>query len=75
MKMQPTSNQQPYEELKKELEKRGFSVEMCKGFLNVKYTPKAPRMGYTLNGLEIHFNKKLVVVNRTDTGFYVAFSL
>jgi len=61
------------QELKAELIKRGFAVESCQNFLNVKFTPKAPKLVYTLNGLEIHFNHKLITMDKTEKGFRVAF--
>lgn len=61
------------EQLKTELKKRGFIVESCQNFLNVKFTPQAPKIGYALHGLEIHFNRKLKAMDKTDKGFRVAF--
>jgi len=61
------------EELKTELIKRGFSAEICKDFVAVKFTPKADKIGYALHGLEVHFNKRLVKSAQTDKGFYLAF--
>jgi len=63
----------PNEQLLAELKKIGFNAEICKDFLVVKYTPQKPNMGYSINGLELRFERKLVVVNRTETGFYLAF--
>jgi len=66
--------QQPtLDNLAAELKKRFFAVEVCKGFLAVKYTKDAPKIGYTPHGLEVFFGRKLCVTNRTDKGFYISF--
>lgn len=63
------------ETLAAELKKRFFTVEVCKGFLAVKYTKAAPKIGYAVHGLEVHFGRKLCVTHSTDKGFYIAFYL
>ena len=61
------------ENLARELKATGLIAEICKDFVVCKFTKEKPTTGLTLCALSIRFNKKLVEVNRTDKGFYVAF--
>ena len=63
------------ENLKRELEATGLKVEICKGFVSCKFTPTKKQMDSTVTGLCIRFKNNLVTTNKTEKGFYLAFSL
>ena len=55
--------------LKTELEKRGFKATIQGEAVRVFYTPQNPTKGYSLNGLEVIFETKLIDTENTDKGF------
>lgn len=61
--------------LARELSNTGLKTEICKGFVSCKFTPAKPNLRGTIVSLNIRFGKRLVETNKTDTGFFVAFSL
>ena len=55
-----------------QLEKIGYKVERCNGFVKCYYTKTRPRQGSMIVGLQMFFNCRFAIVNNTSEYFYIS---
>lgn len=61
------------ENLATELKKRHYKTELCDKFIKAAKTPQSPKTRLMACGLQMWFNKRVVVCNETEKYFYIAF--
>jgi len=60
------------ENIAAQLEKIGYKVEKCKGFVKCYYTKKRPIQGSMIVGLQMWFKCRFAITNSQQEYFYIS---